>query len=86
MNNAKEIDRNNYKYISSLISQLLELDIDTEEKITWYIENYGVDNFLRDFNKMELRSEVYEKLESLELVLETLYDQEVNFQSIGGDS
>jgi len=86
VNNAKEIDRNNYKYISSLISQLLELDIDTEEKITWYIENYGVDNFLRDFNKMELRSEVYEKLESLELVLETLYDQEVNFQSIGGDS
>jgi len=62
----------------------LELDIDTEEKITLYIENYGVDNFLRDFNKMELRSEVYEKLESLELVLETLYDQEVNFQSIGG--
>lgn len=85
MDNGKEIDRNNYKYISSLITQLLEFDIDTEEKITRYIENYGVDNFLRDFNKMELRSEVYEKLENLELVLETLYEQEVNFQSIGGE-
>lgn len=85
MNKNEEIDRDNYKYISSLIAQLLELDIVTEEKITEYIENYGVNNFLKDFNKMELPYAAYEKLESLKLVLETLYEQEVNFQSIGGE-
>ena len=72
MNKNKGINRDNYKYISSLISQLLELDIDTEEKITGYIENYGVDNFLKDYDKMELPYETYEKLESLEMIIENM--------------
>lgn len=84
MNKNKGINRDNYKYISSLIAQLLEFDIDTEEKITGYIENYGVDNFLKDYDKMELPYEAYEKLESLELILETLNEQEINLESIGG--
>lgn len=84
MNKSKEINRDNYKYLSSLISQLLELDIYTEEKITGYIENYGVDNFLKDYDKMELPYEAYEKLESLELILETLNYKEINLESIGG--
>ncbi|WP_027626199.1 hypothetical protein [Clostridium lundense] len=72
MNKNKGINRDNYKYISSLIAQLLELDIDTEEKITGYIENYGVDNFLKDYDKMELPYETYEKLESLEMIIENM--------------
>ncbi len=72
MNKNKGINRDNYKYISSLIAQLLELDIDTEEKITGYIENYGVDNFLKDYDKMELPYEIYEKLESLEMIIENM--------------
>lgn len=80
----KEIKRDNYKYISSLIAHLLELDIDTEEKITGYIENYGIDNFLKDYDKMELPYEAYEKLESLGLILETLNEQEANSDSTGG--
>lgn len=72
MNKNKGINRDNYKYISSLISQLLELDIDTEEKITGYIENYGVDNFLKDYDKMELPYETYEKLESLGMIIENM--------------
>ncbi|KOF56372.1 MAG: hypothetical protein GX895_10005 [Clostridiales bacterium] len=72
MNKNKGINRDNYKYISSLIAQLLELDIDTEEKITGYIENYGVDNFLKDYDKMELSYEIYEKLESLGMIIENM--------------
>lgn len=84
MNRNKGINRDDYKYISSLIAHLLELDADTEEKITGYIENYGVDNFLKDYDKMELPYDAYEKLESLGLILETLNEQEVNLRSIGG--
>lgn len=83
MNRNKGINRDNYKYISSLIGQLLELDIYTEEKITGYIENYGIDNFLKDYDKMELSYEICEKLESLGLILETLNEQEVNIERIG---
>ena len=83
MNKNKGINRDNYKYISSLIGQLLELDIYTEEKITGYIENYGIDNFLKDYDKMELSYEICEKLESLGLILETLNEQEVNIERIG---
>lgn len=72
MNKNKGINRDNYKYISSLIAQLLELDIDIEEKITGYIENYGVDNFLKDYDKMELPYETYEKLESLGMIIENM--------------
>jgi len=72
VNKNKGINRDNYKYISSLIAQLLELDIDTEEKITGYIENYGVDNFLKDYDKMELSYEIYEKLESLGMIIENM--------------
>ena len=79
-----EINRDNYKYISSLLAQILELDIYSEEKITVYIENYGIDNFLKDYDKIELSYEAYEKLDSLGLIIETLNEQEVNFQSIGG--
>lgn len=84
MNKNKGMNRDNYKYLSSLIAQLLELDMDTEEKITVYIENYGVDNFLNDYDKMELPYEAYEKLENLELVLETLNYKKINLDSIGG--
>lgn len=72
MNRNKGINRDNDKYISSLVAQLLELDIDTEEKITSYIENYGVDNFLRDYDKMELSYDTYEKLESLGMIIENM--------------
>lgn len=83
MNNRKEINLDSYKYICSLIAELLELDGYTEEKITGYIESYGIDNFFKDYDKMELLNEVYEKLENLGLVLETLNDQGVNSESIG---
>ena len=83
MNKNKGINRDNYKYISSLIGQLLELDIYTEEKITGYIENNAIDNFLKDYDKIEISYVTCEKLESLGLILETLNEQEVNIERIG---
>ncbi|MDT8716068.1 hypothetical protein IAI10_05330 [Clostridium sp. 19966] len=79
----KEINRESYKYLCSLMAQLLELDADTEEMITEYIEKHGVDNFFKDYENMELPYEVYEKLEGLQMVLETLNDKAFD-ESIGG--
>lgn len=75
MNKQRRVNLTEYKYISSLLGQLLELDIDTEEKITGYIENFGVDNFLNDIELMDLPYDVLEKLESLEQIIEALDDE-----------
>lgn len=75
MNKQRRINLTEYKYISSLLGQLLELDIDTEEKITGYIENFGIDNFLNDIELMDLPYDVLEKLESLEQIIEALDDE-----------
>ncbi|OOP72812.1 hypothetical protein [Clostridium beijerinckii] len=83
MINHRGINRDSYKYLCSLMAQILELDVDTEERIKEYIENHGVDNFFKDYEKMELPYEVYEKLEGLQFVLETLSDKTLE-ESIGG--
>lgn len=75
MNKQRRVNLTEYKYISSLLGQLLELDIDTEEKITGYIENFGIDNFLNDIELMDLPYDVLEKLESLEQIIEALDDE-----------
>jgi|GEM_PF-2072372 len=72
MNRQRTINLNEYKHIISLLVQLLELDMDTEEKITEYIETFGVDNFLRDYELMDLPYDTLEKLESLAEIIEVL--------------
>ena len=75
MRKRRGINLKEYKYISSLLGQLLELDIYTEEKITGYIENFGVDNFLKNIILMDLPYDVLEKLESLEQIIDSLEDE-----------
>lgn len=72
MNRQRTINLNEYKHIISLLVQLLEVDMDTEEKITEYIETFGVDNFLRDYELMDLPYDTLEKLESLAEIIEVL--------------
>ncbi len=72
MNRQRTINLNEYKHIISLLVQLLELDMDTEERITEYIETFGVDNFLRDYELMDLPYDTLEKLESLAEIIEVL--------------
>lgn len=72
MNRQITINLNEYKHIISLLVQLLELDMDTEERITEYIETFGVDNFLRDYELMDLPYDTLEKLESLAEIIEVL--------------
>lgn len=79
MNKQQSINLAEYKYISSLLAQLLEVDIYTEEIITGYIENFGVDKFFNNIEMMDLPSEVIDKLESLQLILEALEEEkEIN--------
>lgn len=79
MNKQQSINLAEYKYISSLLAQLLEVDIYTEEIITGYIENFGVDKFFNNIELMDLPSEVIDKLESLQLILEALEEEkEIN--------
>ncbi|TYQ17828.1 UNVERIFIED_CONTAM: hypothetical protein Cloal_0200 [Acetivibrio alkalicellulosi] len=80
------------KYLSSLLGQLFDLDIDIEEKITGYIENHGIKRFLKDASKIDLPNDVIDKIERLRLVLEvcdtefdTNSDQFFNCTNIGGD-
>ncbi len=75
MNKQRSVNLTEYKYIASLLAQLLELDIDTEEKVTGYIENFGIDNFLKDIELMDLPYDILEKLESLEQIIETLEEE-----------
>ncbi|QAA32726.1 hypothetical protein [Clostridium manihotivorum] len=79
MNKQQSINLAEYKYISSLLAQLLEVDIYTEEIITGYIENFGVDKFFNNIEIMDLPSEVIDKLENLQLILEALEkEKEIN--------
>lgn len=75
MNKQQNINLTEYKYISSLLAQLLEVDIYTEEIITGYIENFGVDNFFNNIELMDLPYEVIDKLENLQLILEVLEEE-----------
>lgn len=79
MNKQQEINLMQYKYISSLLAQLLEVDIYTEEIITGYIETFGVDKFFNNIELMDLPFEVIDKLENLQLILEALEEEkEIN--------
>lgn len=79
MKNKIQVNLDNYKYISSLIARILELDIYAEEIITGYIENFGVDKFFNNIEMMDLPSEVIDKLENLQLILEALEEEkEIN--------
>lgn len=90
MKNKKDKEIN--KYLGSLVSQLFGIDLDIEEKITGYIETFGISKFIENFTKMDLPKEVIDKLESLKLILE-VYDENYKidndknsiYVSIGGD-
>ena len=81
MNKLRRINLKEYKYLSSLLGQLLELDIYTEEKITGYIEIFGVDNFLNNIELMELPYDILEKLESLEQIIESLEEEKEQLEN-----
>lgn len=79
MKKQQKINLMEYKYISSLLAQLLEVDIYTEEIITGYIEIFGVDKFFNNIEMMDLPYELIEKLENLQLILEALEEEkEIN--------
>lgn len=81
----KRIDLDSYKYISLLLGQLIEPDINTEEKITGYIESFGIDNFLKNIEMMDLPYDILEKLESLEQIIEVLEEKALIENKKGSD-
>lgn len=75
MNKQRVVNLTEYKYIIYLLEQLLEMDVNTEEKIKGYIENFGIDNFLKNIELMDLPYDILEKLESLKQIIEALEEQ-----------
>ena len=61
-----------YKKCAALLSLLVGLDADAEEKIYKCFQNMGIDNFFLHLESLELglSQETYEKLKSLKAVIE----------------
>ncbi|HHW21330.1 MAG TPA: hypothetical protein GXX26_00390 [Clostridiaceae bacterium] len=61
-----------YKKCAALLSLLVELDADAEDKIYRCFQNMGVDNFFLHLESLELdlSQETSEKLKSLKTIIE----------------
>jgi hypothetical protein len=66
-----------YKKCVALLSLLIGLDADAEEKIYRCFQNMGVDNFFLHLESLELdlSQEAYEKLKSLKAVIEVFGEE-----------
>lgn len=66
-----------YKKCTALLSLLIGLDADAEEKINRCFQNMGVDNFFLHLESLELdlSQETYEKLKSLRIIIEVFGEE-----------
>ena len=66
-----------YKKCVALLSLLIGLDADAEEKIYRCFQNMGVDNFFLHLESLELdlSQEAYEKLKSLRIIIEVFGEE-----------
>lgn len=66
-----------YKKCAALLSLLVGLDADAEEKIYRCFQNMGVDNFFLHLESLELglSQETYEKLKSLRIIIEVFGEE-----------
>lgn len=58
-----------YEAICKSLIELLEVNEEVNSKITEYINNYGVINFFRSFEFMELPDDTHKKLQAIQDVL-----------------
>jgi hypothetical protein len=61
-----------YEKAVHLLTELLELDTGTEERINKYIRNYGICNFFDNLGAFGFPLKTLEKLQALKSILDTI--------------
>jgi hypothetical protein len=72
MKQQMDIKPQEYEKAVHLLTELLELDTGTEEKINKYIRNYGIGNFFNNLEAFNFSPETFEKLQALRSILDTI--------------
>lgn len=72
-----------YKKCAALLSLLVGLDADTEERVCGCFQNMGINNFFLHLESLELglSQETYEKLKSLRIIIEVFGEERPTIKS-----
>lgn len=76
MNLQKPIDTE-YLKCTKLLSELIQLDPDTEEQINKYFQSMGITNFFQYLELADLPQETFEKLKNIKSIIEILEEKGV---------
>lgn len=73
--NLDELKEKEYLKCVGLLSELIDLDIEAQEKIYQYFKNIGIKNFFLQLEFIGLSPELSDKLNSIKSIIE-ISDQE----------
>lgn len=71
----KELKNMEYLKCVNLLSKLVDLDDDTEERILKYLKIMGIKNFILHLETIDLPHETFKKLKNIKSVIE-IFDEE----------
>jgi hypothetical protein len=73
--NLETLRESEYRKCAGLLAELLGLDGDSKEKIQKCFQRMGIRNFFRHLESADFASETYEKLQSIQALIEILDDK-----------
>ena len=68
--NLEKLKEMEYIKCVGLLAELIDLDVDTKEKIHKYFQSMGIKNFFLHLESVDLPSETSEKLKSIKSIIE----------------
>ena len=69
MNHNKTINQEDYERASLLLGKLFEVETDITDQIKVCMVHYGIEGFFKNLETFDFSSEVFEKLESVRMIL-----------------
>lgn len=73
--NLEMLRESEYRKCAGLLAELLGLDGDTKEKIQKCFQRMGIKNFFQHLESADLAPEIFEKLQSIQALIEILDDK-----------
>lgn len=73
--NLETLRESEYRKCAGLLAELLGLDGDSKEKIQKCFQRMGIKNFFQHLESADFASETYEKLQSIQALIEILDDK-----------
>ena len=70
--NLETLRESEYRKCAGLLAELLGLDGDSKEKIQKCFQRMGIKNFFQHLESADFASETYEKLQSIQALIEIL--------------